>query len=62
MNSYNAITTDAWKDIMDYWRETEYAKWVYSCGKIEGERGITACKFCGNCLREYFVAEERIRE
>ena len=51
-NSYWAITTKAWEDIMARYK---YNKWVYSCGKIEGERGITACRHCGNCLREYFA-------
>jgi len=39
----------------------KYNKWVYSCGKIEGEKGTTACRHCGNCLREYFATCERIR-
>jgi hypothetical protein len=57
LNSYNAITTDAWKNIMDKYRENV---WVYSCGKIEGERGKTGCKYCGNCLRQYFTTMEKL--
>jgi len=38
----------------------KYNKWVYSCGKIEGELGITSCRFCGNCIREYWAALERM--
>lgn len=59
LNSYNAITTNAWE-----WRvmkQFRYNKWVHSCGKIEGEKGDTHCRFCGNCLREYFVTMERLR-
>jgi len=58
MNSYQAITTSAWEWIMDRYF---YSKWVYSCGKIEGERGgIPACHRCGNCLREFFYTMERL--
>lgn len=59
LNSYYAITTKAWEEIMDVFR---YNKWVYSCGRIEGEKGDTHCRFCGNCLREYFACKERMRE
>jgi hypothetical protein len=58
LNSYWAITTAAWMKIMDEFRLN---KWVSSCGKIEGELGTTACRFCGNCLREYFATMERMR-
>jgi hypothetical protein len=57
MNSYYAITTAAWEKIMS---EFKYNKRVYSCGKIEGEKGSTGCKYCGNCIREYFATMERI--
>jgi len=57
LNSYWAITTKAWHNIMDYYKNN---KWVYSCGKIEGELGDTHCRFCGNCLREYFATKERL--
>ena len=59
INSYNAITTIAWEYIMEHFK---YNKWVHSCGKIEGEKGDTHCRFCGNCLREYFATIERMRE
>jgi hypothetical protein len=58
INSYWAITTDAWLEIMDKYRLN---KWVYPCGKIEGEKGTTACRHCGNCLREYFATIERMK-
>jgi len=58
LNSYWAITTAAWEEIM---RRYRYNKWVYSCGKIEGEKGTSACRHCGNCLREYFAAMEKLR-
>ncbi|HUX55573.1 MAG TPA: hypothetical protein VMV77_01270 [Bacteroidales bacterium] len=53
LNSYYAITTKAWHAVMKMYEDN---KWVYSCGKIEGEKGDTHCRFCGNCLREYFAA------
>jgi len=59
LNSYWAITTEAWRSVM---RRYEDNKWVYSCGKIEGERGTPACRFCGNCLREYFATMERLQK
>jgi len=56
-NQYMAITTDAWRSVMEPWIENN---WVYSCGKVEGERGNTHCDRCGNCLREYYVTMDRI--
>lgn len=61
INSYWAINTESWRTVMRYWNDTKWEKWVYSCGKIEGEKGVTACRHCGNCLREYFAAMERIK-
>ena len=58
MNSYFAITTNVWRNVMDRYRINEY---VYSCGKIEGEFGDTHCTRCGNCLREYFNTIERMK-
>jgi hypothetical protein len=57
-NSYWAITTAAWREIMRRYEDNLY---VYSCGKIEGERGSTKCERCGNCLREFFATKERMR-
>jgi len=54
LNSYWAITTSAWLYTMDRYVGNKY---VYSCGR----EGITSqCKFCGNCLREYFATMEKI--
>ncbi len=58
LNKYFAITTKAWESIMSVFK---YNKWVYSCSKIEGEKGTHACHRCGNCLREYFYTMEKIR-
>ena len=58
LNSYWAITTEAWEQVMKRYRLN---CWVHSCGKIEGESGTTACRHCGNCLREYFATRERMR-
>lgn len=56
-NEYHAITTQAWERVMyRYHREPL----VSSCGKIEGEKGKTGCRWCGNCLREYYATEERL--
>jgi hypothetical protein len=57
LNSYWAITTEAWRDIMSRYEDKNL---VYSCGHIEGELGNTKCKHCGNCLREYYAAKERM--
>ena len=62
LNSYWAITTHAWRQFMARWQGSPNEKWVYSCGKIEGEMGTTSCRFCGNCLREYFATMERLIE
>jgi len=61
LNDYWAIKTWAWRRVMKLWEDTPWEKWVYSCGKIEGELGTTACRHCGNCLREYFATIERMR-
>ena len=58
LNEYWAITTEAWRWVM---KQYEDKLGVYSCGKIEGEKGDTHCKGCGNCLREFFSARERMR-
>jgi hypothetical protein len=58
-NTYMAITTDAWRCIMARYQNNPL---VYSCGHVEGERGQTGCKHCGNCLREYFATVERMRD
>jgi hypothetical protein len=58
INEYLAITTSAWRRVM---RRYEDNPLVHSCGKIEGEKGKSGCKFCGNCLREYYATLERMR-
>jgi hypothetical protein len=58
LNSYHAITTEAWQEVMDAHRLN---KLVHSCGRVEGELGDTKCRYCGNCLREWHVATERMR-
>jgi hypothetical protein len=57
LNSYWAITTKAWIDNMEVFR---YLKNIYSCGHTEGENGDTKCKYCGNCIREFFSARIRM--
>jgi len=57
VNSYYAIRTCNWAWLMDEYR---FNKLVYSCGKIEGEIGTTLCRYCGNCLREFYATMERM--
>ena len=57
INRYMAITTDAWRWVMKRYEDNVL---VYSCGKIEGERGTTKCRYCGNCVREFHSAQERL--
>ena len=59
LNSYWAIQTEAWRLIMQRYEDYNL---VYSCGHIEGEKGNTGCRYCGNCLREYYATKERMRE
>jgi hypothetical protein len=58
LNEYWAITTDAWRKSMARYEDNPL---VYSCGKIEGEKGKSGCKYCGNCVREYHNTMERLR-
>lgn len=59
LNSYYAITTKAWREVMQEFEDNIY---VDSCGKIEGEKGNTKCRFCGNCLKHYFACSEKMRD
>ena len=54
-NSYFAIKHDYWKNTMNLFVENKH---VYSCGR---EGVASGCKFCGNCLREYFSTKEKMR-
>jgi len=56
LNPYWAITTRAWEGVMARYK---YNRLVYSCGK-EGEHGGGGCRYCGNCLREYFATVVRM--
>jgi hypothetical protein len=58
LNPYWAIRTDSWQYEMEDYEENLF---VSSCGKVEGERGSTRCRFCGVCLREFFATMERMR-
>ena len=62
LNSYWVIKTDMWRTLIKYWEISPHEKWVYSCSKIEGEKGERSCRHCGNCLREYFATIERIMQ
>lgn len=54
LNSYWVLTRK-WTDIIEKMFDDNHL--VYSCGR----RGQHACTLCGNCLREYYAAKERIR-
>ena len=55
LNSYYCIIPEMWEGIMNYFK---YNKLVHSCGK---DANTHDCKFCGNCLREYFKTKEVMR-
>lgn len=59
LNEYWAITTDAWRKVMARYEDNPL---VYSCSKIEGERGKSGCKYCGNCLREFYATKARMHQ
>lgn len=56
LNSYWAITHGSWNWIMTRYNLNPL---VHSCG-TEGIPGGSACRNCGNCLREYFATMERM--
>jgi len=59
-NPYWAITREGWAKIMyRFISHPLYNKWVYSCG-TEGKDGTSLCRFCGNCLREFYATKERM--
>ena len=53
LNSYWVLRREKINKIMDLFIDNPY---VYSCG-VKGE---FACKFCGNCIREYYNTKERL--
>ena len=56
LNSYWVITKEGWDFVMNMFADN---KWVHSCGKTVD---VHACRFCGNCHREWWVAWERMRK
>jgi hypothetical protein len=60
LNDYAVIKTKIWRQIMTYFEDTSYEDYVYSCSKIEGEKGSRQCSRCGNCGREYMNTMERM--
>ena len=55
-NPYWCIKPDVRESIIS---EYDHNKRVHVCG---GRRTDLHCRFCGNCLREYYATKERIRE
>jgi hypothetical protein len=53
LNSYWVIKDNHFERLMDPHRSNPY---VFSCGKTAN---IHACRFCGNCLREYYATTHR---
>ena len=54
-NIYDAIKGGVWKGIME---KFEGNKLVYSCG--EDINGTISCKYCGNCMREFWNTTYRL--
>lgn len=57
LNTYYAITHDAWRTVMDRFADNAL---VHSCG-VEGIPNGSKCTHCGNCLREFFATQERLQ-
>lgn len=59
INHYWTITEDTYNIITKRYKDN---KWVYSCSNVAGADHVTGCecRFCGNCIREYFATMERI--
>lgn len=57
LNPYFAITRAAWRRVMDRYDDNVF---VYSCSN-EDSNGGAKCARCGNCIREFFVTTERMR-
>lgn len=53
-NNYWCLKPEKIDEIMNKFKDNPY---VYSCGV----KGQYYCKFCGNCLREYYNTKERMR-
>ena len=54
LNSYWVLKREAQKEIEALFADNPL---VYICGY----KGQHACRFCGNCLREYYATKERLR-
>ncbi len=54
-NKYWCLKQESINYIMDLFASNPY---VYSCGY----KGEHFCKFCGNCIREYYNTKERMNE
>ncbi len=56
LNTYTAIKHSRWAQIIAEWLHEPL---VHSCGTEDTTFG-SACKNCGNCLREYHATKERM--
>lgn len=54
INSYWVIKKEFWKECIKPYEDNEL---VYTCGK---DHKTHSCSRCGNCIREFFNAKERV--
>jgi len=52
INSYWVLKQDNINEVINLFQDNS---WVYTCGY----KGQHACRFCGNCIREYYNTKER---
>ena len=53
-NSYYVLRQEVVNQLVE---DYKYNQYVYTCG-VKGQH---LCKFCGNCIREYYNTKERLR-
>ena len=56
VNSYWCLKSKYWEKIIDKYKDNML---VYSCGIRYGK--TISCKYCGNCLREYYSTMEKLK-
>lgn len=58
LNEYYAINRDGWEFVVDSVSECDgLSTMLMTCGISSN---VHACRYCGNCLREYFATRERM--
>jgi hypothetical protein len=56
LNEYWCVKEEPWKKIMKQVKDTNFGKFVESCGTWEQHE----CKWCGNCLKFFFKKREEL--